>query len=962
MSILLSVSESLKRLEVSVGTHTNFVESLKQYTATVQRLTYECAQRIRSMGRGVAEHYLKQWFRNFLATMDECHLLQTGEIRRAYQLEEHKEHLHDRGVESQYYKTNQLSMVSVDGLNYEYRSLYARAKTKTRDRMDDVINSQLAVLETAIQKCKKDLDAVALRMEKALRDVGAVADISSQPMLEFVSVYWSIDEDDECLDLMGDNGEFVQPDVRFRFDRSQVSKKKIDGHVEVRADSMSTTLDEVENSLTLGTNPIITSGNSNSNSNILVSTKERHQLQKTVGTGIVQRTSKSRKVVDDSDDEDDGIENINTAKKRHEDDFDPLAGGKSVNVSMIQRKLGFNPEQINRSLQRLEKEDQYGDSGLNPEVDGDVEAEEDFVVFGDDDDDDGTPGHDDAMEVELSNEQIDNEKDNEAQNTIQKDKENYKSKQLEVKMDMKRWIKLEEKNGIVLAFGDREPLEPRNGNGLPLRHRSLLLRVRPSVNMLHGLPPKLQSKGRLDLFMTPRWRQTLNDSDVDELLSITLSINGLLDQLCLELWTSTPPVPLLPQSLVLHPADPTVSKKEFTRGEYINLYSKTHKQGKNGEQYDADGSLLGPNSRVNTVIKCCEGEEGQLVMQCLLAATEAQRLCSYALLHVPFIRSLLIACITHHRKKIIKNNIKNQEMDIEIDLEEVILPITEYNPSYLENNSSISWDLLGQAPAVAALLMKGGFPLNRIKLNGAQVDGSLIGALLACGCTQVEAVGCGLNLEHVREALIGLTATKYNHIHLNRLSDNSGNNNNNNVSDNNNNNNNNNNASDNNVSSSDILKVNVVLDLSFNALFCGRTGPSHETTWTNICQTILSLVLPQSKSETPVESDDKSSKVSLPASRVIFQITLNLSHCAESKAEVDLLCKGLTNAILSSSEFTAEISYTPILKVLLLGITTKTWGTDCESGGNEGLDLGMDDDLLKEMQSAGKTRNIKIIY
>ena len=92
----------------------------------------------------------------------------------------------------------------------------------------------------------------------------------------------------------------------------------------------------------------------------------------------------------------------------------------------------------------------------------------------------------------------------------------------------------------------------------------------------------------------------------------------------------------------------------------------------------------------------------------------------------------------------------------------MLLPITECNNknSYLENCSSISWDLHGQAPAAAALLMKAGFPLYRIILNGAQVEGSLLGALLACGCTHMEAVGCGLQLEHVREALIGLAATK----------------------------------------------------------------------------------------------------------------------------------------------------------------------------------------------------------
>lgn len=93
-------------------------ESTRHLISTV---TAQCCKYISECPVQYIDHFITTWMKLFLECKDECMVLINGIPYRQYHFNQHKRYLHDRGNENKNYKGEHLSMMSVDGLDYEYK-------------------------------------------------------------------------------------------------------------------------------------------------------------------------------------------------------------------------------------------------------------------------------------------------------------------------------------------------------------------------------------------------------------------------------------------------------------------------------------------------------------------------------------------------------------------------------------------------------------------------------------------------------------------------------------------------------------------------------------------------------------------------------------------------------------------------------------------------------------------------
>ena len=108
---------------------TEKIASAKSHFPPLEKMTEEIARNVVTCmkNRSVCQSYLKDWFRAFLGIKDEAMILITGELVRGYHIPIHGKYQHQRIGESHYYNDGcTLSACSVDGLDYEYRTMHEK--------------------------------------------------------------------------------------------------------------------------------------------------------------------------------------------------------------------------------------------------------------------------------------------------------------------------------------------------------------------------------------------------------------------------------------------------------------------------------------------------------------------------------------------------------------------------------------------------------------------------------------------------------------------------------------------------------------------------------------------------------------------------------------------------------------------------------------------------------------------
>jgi len=483
---------------------------------TLRGLATECQGRISRYGRRVAEHYLKQWFRAYLATKDEQHLCWTGEVRRDYQLDGMEAFRHTRAGESKLYQDAAvLLMCSFDGVNYAYRALSHGASEKLQDKLDDRVITRVDMLEVSYKKHVEELDKTCCGMEACLRKAGAsLADVGTRPMLEFISTEFPPTDEERWEASKANGGEGVDAvPLRLRLERRNIAACS-------RSEALSTTLDDPDG---------------------LVEVSVSRAKPGGAGGGGVARRRNWHIVADSDDDE---------SQERAEADkaafVEAEAMGREVNVNAIKRDLGFDPRKLQGSHAAFHMEGDedfsYDDGAEEGGGDGGVDGEGEGVAI-------TAQGQDRGWGGET--------------NTCASANTNIFVSPAAAAAAAVAAAAVDHKTDIYFAFADvMDPVGDYNVE--------LLLRVKvPSVVYTYA-PVKVRARGHVDLRTSSvRWcgvALRVGNKAVPAPTRAGLSVAHVLDQVALEMWSAVPCLPVLPVSITLHP-----HKQTFGRGETLTL-------------------------------------------------------------------------------------------------------------------------------------------------------------------------------------------------------------------------------------------------------------------------------------------------------------------------------------------------------------------------------------------------------
>lgn len=179
-SKLPKYKDRLKRIEhtaVKLKKEVGKLDNLSARFEDVSKQYLDCLLKCKSQMSSI-KHIVFAWFFSFLQFKDEIMVLLTGEILRDYHAEHHKDFIHKREIDKQSrltFKAGSLSMLSTNGIDYEWRILNEECPDKYQDRLD-VIANQTEEFDVTLDLQSKRLEKLFWEPMKAtLNSLGIIS-------------------------------------------------------------------------------------------------------------------------------------------------------------------------------------------------------------------------------------------------------------------------------------------------------------------------------------------------------------------------------------------------------------------------------------------------------------------------------------------------------------------------------------------------------------------------------------------------------------------------------------------------------------------------------------------------------------------------------------------------------------------------------------------------------------------
>lgn len=327
--------EATKRLKECQKTLKGMVSSCETLEKQFRRFSDDCLKRMkelvkRSSGEEssceIVKYFLSEWFRSFLAHKDEAMALWKGTVSRDYLVALHKDHApQDRGRENSYYKNCKcLTMCSVDGIDYEYRSITEKyGGSSTLDGLMDTNDDCSSRVTSIIDK----LDANAESLRKTMSEIKAAK---------------------SEIRVTSKENKHMGEEMLIRIASTELvfTRAKTRWATEKRADALSTVVDDPTEADVGGINSAVNAGATNAKANprnaMVVIDKEDIRASKQA-----QRESEQQRLRQEE-------------RKRQED------ADTALSISLDEIKRAFGAQQLQSTFVQLDAE-QWG-MGRSPSL------------------------------------------------------------------------------------------------------------------------------------------------------------------------------------------------------------------------------------------------------------------------------------------------------------------------------------------------------------------------------------------------------------------------------------------------------------------------------------------------------------------------------------------------------------------------------------------------------------------